>query len=388
MTSATQKLRIGIVAGEVSGDQLGAGLIRALRAQNPGVIVEGVAGPAMREAGCDAWEDAETLSVMGLVEPLRVLPRLLRLRRSLIRRWVQNPPDVFVGVDAPDFNLGLEKALRGRGITTVHYVSPTVWAWRQGRVRTVAKAVDKVLCLFPFEVKFYKAHDVAAEFVGHPLADNVNLGIEMTTVRRELDLTASKVVAVLPGSRRSEMDRLGPVFAKACAHLLKRYPAMQFVAPMVSQSLRSAFEAQIEEAGVAGHVKVIDGRADLAISAADVVLLASGTASLQTALLGRPMVAAYKLSPVTLLLQRLFRIVKVKYFAMPNLLTDQPMVPEFLQNAATPEALAAAVADLLNDAPRRAGIERQFAALRATLARGAQVRAARAILGLAASGPN
>ena len=378
-----QTLRIGIVVGEVSGDQLGAGLIRALQAQHRGVHVEGVAGPAMREAGCEVWEDAESLAVMGLVEPIRVLPRLLRLRRSLVKRWSENPPDVFVGIDAPDFNLGLEQALRKRGITTVHYVSPTVWAWRQGRVRKVARAVDKVLCIFPFEEKFYEAHDVAAEFVGHPLADNIDTDIDVAAQRSQLGLTAEKIVAVMPGSRGNEIARLGPVFAQACARLLEWYPGIAFVSPMVSPGLRQVFEGHIEQAGIAGHIKLIDGNADSAIAAADVVLLASGTASLQTALLGKPMVAAYKLSPLTHLLHRWFKLVKVKHFAMPNLLTDEPLVPEFLQDGATPEALAAAVADLLDDADRRAEIERNFIALRADLARGAQQQAAKAILDLA-----
>jgi lipid-A-disaccharide synthase len=376
-------MRIGIVVGEVSGDQLAAGLISALKAQQPGVHIEGVAGPAMREAGCEVWEDAETLAVMGLVEPIRVLPRLLRLRRSLIRRWSENPPDVFVGVDAPDFNLGLEQVLRRRGITTVHYVSPTVWAWRQGRVRKVAKAVDKVLCIFPFEEQFYAAHDVEAEFVGHPLADNIDGDVDVDVVRKSLGLSAEKIVAVMPGSRRNEISRLGPVFAEACGRLLEKYPDLQFIAPMVNPSLRAEFESQIRKAGVDSHVKLIDRNAESAIIAADVVLLASGTASLQTALHGRPMVAAYKLSPITLLLQRWFNLVKVKYFAMPNLLTDEPLVPEFLQDEANPEALAAAVADLLDDPERRARIEREFAALRMRLSRGAQEHAARAIIKLA-----
>ena len=378
-----QELRIGMVVGEVSGDQLGAGLIRALKARNPGVRVEGVAGPAMREAGCDVWEDADTLAVMGLVEPVKVLPRLLRLRRSLVKRWAEDPPDIFVGIDAPDFNLGLEKALRSRGITTVHFVSPTVWAWRQGRVRKVAKAVDLVLCIFPFEEDFYKAHDVAAEFIGHPLADSVDTDIDSAAMRRQLGLTAPRVIAVMPGSRRNEIARLGPVFAKACALLIDRYPDLQFVAPMVSPTLREAFKVQIDAAGMGDHIKLIDGNAVAAIVAADVVLLASGTASLQTALYGRPMVAAYKLSPLTYLMHRLFKLVKVKYFAMPNLLTDEPMVPEFLQDDATPEALSAAVAELLNDPDRRAVIESRFVALRAELTRGAQQRAAKAILDLA-----
>ena len=372
-----------MVVGEVSGDQLGAGLIRALKARNPGVRVEGVAGPAMREAGCDVWEDADTLAVMGLVEPVKVLPRLLRLRRSLVKRWAEDPPDIFVGIDAPDFNLGLEKALRSRGITTVHFVSPTVWAWRQGRVRKVAKAVDLVLCIFPFEEDFYKAHDVAAEFIGHPLADSVDTDIDSAAMRRQLGLTAPRVIAVMPGSRRNEIARLGPVFAKACGLLIDRYPDLQFVAPMVSPTLREAFKVQIDAAGMGDHIKLIDGKAQAAIAAADVVLLASGTASLQTALYGRPMVAAYKLSPLTYLMHRLFKLVKVKYFAMPNLLTDEPMVPEFLQDDATPEALSAAIAELLDDPERRAVIESRFVALRAELTRGAQQRAAKAILDLA-----
>lgn len=376
-------LRIGIVVGEVSGDQLGAGLIRALKAQRPDIRIEGVAGPAMRAAGCEVWEDADTLAVMGLVEPLRVLPRLLRLRRSLINRWAANPPDVFVGVDAPDFNLGLEQALRRRGITTVHYVSPTVWAWRQGRVRKVAKAVDKVLCIFPFEEQFYAKHDVTAEFVGHPLADGIDPDLDVAELRSELGLSGGRIVAVMPGSRSSEIARLGPVFAESCARLAARYPDLQFVSPMVSPGLRRAFESHVGDAGVSDRIKLIDNRAETAIAVADVVLLASGTASLQTALHGRPMVAAYKLSPLTLLLQRWFKLVKVKYFAMPNLLTREPLVPEFLQNEATPEALSKAVAELLDDAQRRAAIEREFKALRGQLARGAQKRAASAILALA-----
>jgi lipid-A-disaccharide synthase len=378
-----QTLRIGIVVGEVSGDQLGAGLIRALQAQHPGVRVEGIAGTAMREAGCEVWEDAEVLAVMGLVEPIKVLPRLLRLRRSLVKRWSEDPPDIFVGIDAPDFNLGLEQSLREQGITTVHYVSPTVWAWRQGRVRKVAKAVDKVLCIFPFEEKFYEAHDVAAEFVGHPLADGIDANADVAAIRKDLGLSAERVVAVLPGSRRNEITRLGPVFAEACSILGNRYTDIEFISPTVNPGLRQIFAAHVEEAGIGDRIKLIDGKAESAIAAADVVLLASGTASLQTALLGRPMVAAYKLSPLTHLLQRWFKLVKVKHFAMPNLLTEEPMVPEFLQGEATPQALADALADLLDDAERRADIHEKFLALRADLARGAQQRAAKAILELA-----
>lgn len=378
-----QNLRVAIVVGEVSGDQLGAGLIQALKAQNAGVQIEGVAGPAMCAAGCDVWEDANTLAVMGLVEPIKILPRLLRLRRSLIKRWAEDPPDIFVGIDAPDFNLGLAKALRKRGITTVQYVSPTVWAWRPGRIRKIAKSVDKVFCIFPFEEDLYQAHDVAAEFIGHPLADIISTNIDSTAIRNDLGLTANKVVVVMPGSRSNEIARLGPVFAETCDRLIKQYPDLQFVAPMVSPELREVFKIHIKEVGIEDHIKLIDGSAEAAIAAADVALLASGTASLQTALYGKPMVAAYKLSPLTYFLQRWFKLIRVKYFAMPNLLTEEPMVPEFLQDAATPEALSAAVSDLLDDEQRRAVIESKFIALRAVLRRGAQQQAAKVILELA-----
>ena len=378
-----QNLRVAIVVGEVSGDQLGAGLMQALKAQNAGVQIDGVAGPAMCAAGCDVWEDASTLAVMGLVEPIKILPRLLRLRRSLIKRWAEDPPDIFVCIDAPDFNLGLAKALRKRGITTVQYVSPTVWAWRPGRIRKIAKSVDKVFCIFPFEEDLYQAHDVAAEFIGHPLADIISTNIDSTAIRNDLGLTANKVVVVMPGSRSNEIARLGPVFAETCGRLIKRYPDLQFVAPMVSPELREVFKIHIKEVGIEDHIKLIDGSAEAAIAAADVALLASGTASLQTALYGKPMVAAYKLSPLTYFLQRWFKLIRVKYFAMPNLLTEEPMVPEFLQDAATPEALSAAVSDLLDDEQRRAVIESKFIALRAVLRRGAQQQAAKVILELA-----
>jgi len=224
-------VRIGLVAGETSGDLLGAGLIKALQERCPDISFEGVAGPMMKAAGCDAWEDAETLAVFGLIEPLKVLPKLLKLRRTLVRRWSENPPDVFVGIDAPDFNLGLEIKLRERGIRTVQYVSPSVWAWRQKRVRKVARAVDKVLCLLPFEKTFYDEHDVAADFVGHPMADNMPVDLDTATIRLALGIDAPMVVAVLPGSRHSEVSRLGPIFADTCVQLIRKHPELRFITP-------------------------------------------------------------------------------------------------------------------------------------------------------------
>lgn len=376
-------MRIGLVAGETSGDLLGAGLIRELTAQSPGIRCEGIAGPAMQSAGCDAWESSEALSVMGLIEPLREIPRLLRLRRMLIQRWTENPPDVFVGIDAPDFNLGLETRLHKHGISTAHYVSPSVWAWRQGRVRKIAKAVDKVLCLLPFEKAFYDQHHVAAEFVGHPMADAMPTNLEAARVRSGLGIEADSVVAVLPGSRVNEVMRLGPAFASACARLAAAEPGMRFVAPMTSDKIRKLFAAQLTAEDIASRFLLLDGDAQTAIAASDVVLLASGTAALQAALLCRPMVAAYRIAPLTYAIMKTFRLLKVPYFTLPNLLTEEPLVPEFLQGAANPRALAEAVHSLLNDPAKRARISDRFSRLRLALAQGADKLAARAVLDLA-----
>lgn len=376
-------LRIGLVAGEASGDQLGGGLVRELTRLRPGIECEGVAGPAMADAGCSVLADSSVLAVMGLVEPLREIPRLLKLRRQLVSRWTAAPPDVFVGIDSPDFNLGLELALKRAGIPTVQYVSPSVWAWRQGRIAKIARAVDRVLCLLPFEKAFYDEHGVAADFVGHPLADRLEPAPPDARLRDSFGLSSSCVVAVLPGSRGSEVARLGPVFARACRRLLERRPDVAFVAPMANAALRKRFEHMLGEAGVAGHFRLQDGRAHDAMRAADVVLLASGTAALEAALLGRPIVAAYRLAPLTYALARSLKLVKVRHFTLPNLLTGQPLVPEFLQRGASPQALADALEALLESPERRAGIAREFAKLRDQLARGADRLAARAVLELA-----
>lgn len=378
-------MRIGLVAGEASGDQLGASLIHALRAADPSLAFEGVAGTAMQEAGCAAWEDAEALAVMGLIEPLREIPRLLKLRRMLIDRWTRQPPAVFVGIDAPDFNLGLEAALKKTGIPTVQYVSPSVWAWRQGRVRKIAKAVDRVLCLLPFEKEFYDRRGIAADFVGHPLADSIPAGVGREPARQKLGIRAAKVVAVLPGSRRSEVTRLGPVFAAASRLLIEKLPDLTFVAPMANDALHSIFRSHLEQAAVIAHYRLLDRNAQSAMAASDVVLLASGTAALEAALLGRPIVAAYRLAPVTYALARSLKLVKVRHFTLPNLLTAEPLVPEFLQGEATPRALCDSVWQLLQNPARRNVIEGEFAKLRDQLARGADHRAARAVLEVAGS---
>lgn len=376
-------MKIAMVAGEASGDLLGAGLIRAIRERVPGAVFEGVAGPEMIEAGCVRLEDAETLAVMGLIEPLREIPRLLRLRRSLIQRWRDSPPDVFVGIDAPDFNFGLEKKLRRSGIRTVHYVSPSIWAWRAGRINTVREAADRVLCILPFEKPIYDENGVDAVFIGHPKADTIPSFVDVESARQVLGLDEGQVVAVLPGSRDSEVSRLGPLFAAASASLARRDERLHFVTPAATPKLRAMIEAQLEQAGVSERFTITDGGSIDAMAAADVVLLASGTAALEAALLGKPTVAAYRVAALTALLVRLLGLLKLEYFTIPNLLTETPLVPEFIQEAATPEALAEAVAALLADPDRRQAITRRFNELRSTLALGADARAARAVLEVA-----
>lgn len=376
-------MRVALVAGEASGDLLGAGLIRAISKAVPGAEFEGVAGPEMEAAGCKVIERAEALAVFGLIEPLSRIPGLLRLRKSLVQRWTDNPPDVFVGIDAPDFNLGLEDRLKFAGIPTVHYVCPSVWAWRQRRVAKIAAAVDKVLCLLPFERSFLVDHGIAADFVGHPMADTTPVSPDMGAARTATGVAGSPVVAVLPGSRMSEVSRLGPVFVAAAEIIRSSFPEVEFVAPMATADIRACFQRCLDDAGCDRFI-LTDGGAEAVISAADVVLLASGTATLQTALLGRPMVVAYRLARVTYAIARVFDLVKVPFVSLPNLLTDEPLVPEFIQQDATPENVAGAVSELLSDPERRAVIASEFQSLRTKLARGADVRAASAVIETAA----
>ncbi|MGI9261594.1 MAG: lipid-A-disaccharide synthase, partial [Woeseiaceae bacterium] len=312
------------------------------------------------------------------------IPRLLKLRRSLIQRWTAQPPDVFVGIDAPDFNLGLESRLRLADVRTVHYVSPSVWAWRQGRIKKIARAADCVLCLLPFEKTFYDQHHVAAEFVGHPMADRTPVAPDAEGARAQLGVTADMVVAVLPGSRHSEVSRLGQVFADACRILADRYEQLEFVAPMATRALREEFSIQLKNAGMTERFRLIDGNAAVVIEAADIALVASGTASLQTALMRKPMVGAYRLAPLTYAIAKVFSLVNVPYFTLPNLLTETPLVPEFLQDAANASELSNAIAALLDDPARCRHIARQFGNLRSTLARNADERAATAVLEIAA----
>lgn len=383
----THTLRIGVVAGETSGDQLGAALISALRERSPGVEVRGVCGPLMRAAGCEPLADAHELAVMGLVEVLSHLPRLLRLRRRLRDAFLAWRPDVFIGIDAPEFNLGLAARLHAADLRTVQYVSPQVWAWRAWRARSIGRACDLVLCLLPFEPAFYAQYAVPARFVGHPLADQVPLDVDRNAARTALGLPAgAPVVALLPGSRRGEVTRLGPDFIGAAMLLGAAVPGVEIVAPMASGEIRTLFEQQCAAAG-GNRIRLLDGQARTVLQAADAALVASGTASLEALLCGCPMVVAYRLSAATAFLLRALRMVRLRHFALPNLLAGEALVPEFFQEAATAANLAGALQAQLGDAGRRRVLEARFRAIHAQLCQDGAARAADAVLELIGGGP-
>ncbi|HYN78361.1 MAG TPA: lipid-A-disaccharide synthase, partial [Lamprocystis sp. (in: g-proteobacteria)] len=310
-------LRVGIVANEVSGDILGAAVVHELARLVPRLRCVGVAGPRMLEAGCETLFPLERLSVMGLTEVIGHLPELLGLRRKLLGFFLEDRPEVFIGVDAPDFNLGLERRLREAGIPTVHLVSPTVWAWRPGRVKGIRRAVDLLLCVFPFEETFLRRHGVPARYVGHPLADQIPLEVDRSAARAALGLpTTGEVIAVLPGSRRGELERLAVPFIETAQCCLQHRPGLRFVVPLVSPALRAQFCVQLERLAPDLPVTLVDGRSREVIAAADCVLTASGTATLETLLLKRPMVVGYRVHPLTYHLVTQLRLVKVPYAAM------------------------------------------------------------------------
>jgi lipid-A-disaccharide synthase len=385
MSGSSAAPAFGLVAGEASGDNLGGPLIRALAEREPGARFFGVAGPRMVEAGCEPWYPADALAVMGLVEILRHLPRLLRLRRELLERLAAAAPDAFVGIDSPEFNLRVAAALRRRGVPTVQYVSPQVWAWRQGRVRSIGEAVDLVLCVLPFETAFYAAHDVRAVFVGHPLADRIPLESDAGAARAELRLPlGAPLVAVLPGSRRGEVARLGPPFAGTLAWLHARRPDLGFVAPMAGHAARQAFEQALAAHAPGVPVTLVDGGAQQAIAASDAVLVASGTATLETALVKRPMVVAYRVAPLTGWLLRSLKLVKTEWFSQPNLLAGRALVPEYFQEQVRPEVLGPALLGQL-ERPDRAQLVEAYTGIHHTLRRDASRRAAEAVLELVAA---
>jgi lipid-A-disaccharide synthase len=372
--------RFVIIAGEASGDQLASGLIHSLRKRYPDAEFEGITGAKMRAAGCESWGDVQQLAVMGIFEVVRHLPRLWRLNREIQQRLLANPPDVFVGIDAPDFNLRLERFARGAGIPTVHYVCPSVWAWRPRRVKKIRAACDLVLCLLPFEPGFLHKHNVPALFVGHPLADEIDTPPARDAAREKLQLPLSgKLVALLPGSRMGEVAYLGPAFVDAAVWLLHQRPQLRFIVPAATPAIQAAMHNLIDKAGMQAQITVVEGHARDAMAAADSVLLASGTATLETMLVQRSMVVAYKVFWLTAWLLRKSGIVTIERFSLPNLLADAEIVPEILQEDATGSRLGEAVLQQLEMGEETRALVQRFRELGAILRRDANEQAAKGI---------
>jgi lipid-A-disaccharide synthase len=375
-------LKVVVVAGERSGDTLGAGLIGALGQLAPGASFFGIAGESMIAAGCEPWYHTEELSVMGLAEVLRHLPRLLRIRRTLIERLRDDPPDVFIGIDSPDFNLPVAATLRRSGVPTVQYVSPQVWAWRPSRVEGIRRATDRVLCVLPFETDFYAAHGVDAVYVGHPLADVIPLQVSAAEHRARLSLPLDRpLVAILPGSRRGEVSRLGRPFMETAAWLRRRRPELGFSVALASESIRDVFVRAAGEA-IEPSAALIVGKTREVLAAADVVLTASGTASLEATLYKRPLAAAYRLSAPTYWALKSMGLPRLDHFSLPNLLAGRAVVPEFLQGQVRAERIGPALLRLLEGESAGTDWYDAFTAIHQQLRCNANVRAARAVLDL------
>ena len=377
-------LRVGLIAGEPSGDLLGAGLAREIRRYYPDTEFCGIAGPAMLAEGVPSWVQMERLSIMGLAEVVRHLPELVSIRRRVTRGFEAMRPDVVVGIDSPEFTLGVERRLRKAGMRTIHYVSPSIWAWRAGRVHGIGKAADLVLCLFPFEPAVYSAHGIPASFVGHPMADTIPLEPDRESAQAALGIPAGgrEVIALLPGSRMGEVGRLGGEFAAAAALLAARHPGLRFIAPMASAPIRALFSSQLANRAPGLEVRLFDGRSREVLAAADLVLLASGTAALEAALFKRPMVVAYRVADVSARIIKTFKLMQARHFSLPNILAGEQLVPELIQDDATPDRIAAEASALLDDPARRAGLMARFTAIHETLRQGADRRAAEAVLAL------
>lgn len=374
------KKRIAIVAGEKSGDILGARLIQALNAQHvdADLYFEGIGGEEMLAQGFDSFFPMERLSVMGFTEVIRRLPELLSIRRNLIQRWLKSPPDLFIGIDAPDFNLKLEAHLYQANIKTVHYVSPSIWAWRQKRVHKIKGNLDLMLTLFPFEATFYEKHDVPVAFIGHPLADEVPLKNNQHDARQQLQLELkSKVLAILPGSRGSELKYLAEPFIKALQRLQHKDPALVLIAPMVNDKLYQRFEQQCIDYAPKLNIILIKGNSRQVMMAADYILMASGTAVLEGMFIGRPMVAAGKLSTITVKIIRLFGMLNTTYYTLPNNLANESLVTELIQEDVTVDNLVTSIEAMfsLSD-ERKHYLLTKFAELHKTLRQDASKKAA------------
>jgi len=379
-------MRIAIVVGETSGDMLGIGLMKALKKQYPDATFEGIGGPLMEAEGFKSFVPMERLAVMGLVEILGRLFELLKVRKKLVKYWQKNPPDVFIGIDAPEFNTQLEYKLKTSGIQTVHYVSPSVWAWRSKRIHKIKKSVDLMLTLFPFEAKFYQEHDVPVSFVGHNLADSIPFENHADDARQVFNIEPNeKVVCLMPGSRGSEVEKLCPVFLQTAERISQHNPDVRFLLPAANHVRKQQIEQFIEEMKPAAKIEVIDGHSKTCMQAADVILLASGTATLEGMLLKKPMIVSYIVAPLTYRIMR--RLLKQDFISLPNLLAGREVVPEILQEHATAENLAKAVNERLEDEELIHQLQETFLFIHKQLKRGANEQAALAIVNLLESAP-
>jgi lipid-A-disaccharide synthase len=378
-------LKIALVAAEPSGDLLGGALLEAINGAVPDCRFIGIGGAAMQAQGLESRYPMEKLSVMGLVEVLPHLRELLKMRRELIAWLIEEKPDVFIGIDAPDFNLGISKQLHAAGIKTIQYVAPTVWAWKQHRVKGLRAHIDRVLSIYPFEEKFLREHQVPATYVGHPLADQIPMEPDRQAARDRLGIDAgATVIAVLPGSRVAEIERLAEPFIGAVKRYSEHVDQLTLVAPMVNDAIRDCFSQKQKQLAPALDWRLLDGQAGLAMEAADLVLTASGTATLQALLYKRPMVVGYKLNPLTYKLLTFFRRIRIPYVAMANLLADEELASEYIQDECTPEALALGMENLLTDPPRVALITRRYHEIHKQLQRDAARRSAYAVMKLIA----
>ena len=369
---------IAMVAGEASGDLLGAALMKALRIRHPQAKFIGIGGPQMIAEGFESFYDMQKLSIMGLVEVLKHLPELLKLRHDLFETLSDRKPAVFIGIDAPDFNLALEKKLKQRHIKTVHYVSPSVWAWRQWRVKKIGRSVDLMLTLFPFEAEFYQQHNIPVRFIGHPLADIIPMHNSKSEARQKLSIpTDQLVIALLPGSRLSEVEKLTAEFLKSTIILKKHYPNIEFICPLVNAKTREAFEKISNDLGVT--INAIEGKSRTAMQASDAILLASGTATLEALLIKRPMVICYKLSAFTYWILKTFKIMKVKNYSLPNLLAGRKIVPELIQEQANSERIVSELTGILNKPSHQQALSDTYAQIHQSLKKNASEQAAIAV---------
>ncbi|MBZ2188391.1 lipid-A-disaccharide synthase [Alcanivorax sp. JB21] len=376
-----------IIAGEMSGDILGAGLMQALRQRYPDARFIGVCGPEMIAAGGETLFPMERLSVMGITEVLPRLRELFRLRRQLVARLLSERPVACITIDSPDFTLSVAKRLHRRGVRTVHYVSPSVWAWRQGRVKGIKASIDLMLTLLPFEARFYEEHDVPVAFVGHPLADMIPLEVDVAAARATLGLARDqRVLAVLPGSRGGEVRQLLPDFLAAVQQLRAANPALQVVIPAATGERHDEISAGLAQAGLAEVVTLVSGQSRTVMAAADVIMMASGTATLEGTLLKKPMVVGYRVGALTYFIAR--RLVNLENVSLPNLLAQRPCVPELLQDAMTPDALAAAVQHWLDNPDAVAALKAEFTRVHEQLRQGASERAATAVAALLGAEPD